>query len=96
MPTRKPRKLVLRSPAAKVSEILDVHITEWKAYGRVKIPYHIHPRSGSFVAFAGLYDAWSNPKGEELQTCTIVTRDADDAMAHLHNRMPVGLAREDE
>jgi excisionase family DNA binding protein len=27
MPTRKPRKLVLRSPVAKVSEILDVHMT---------------------------------------------------------------------
>jgi excisionase family DNA binding protein len=27
MPTRKPRTLVLRSPAAKVSEILDVHMT---------------------------------------------------------------------
>jgi excisionase family DNA binding protein len=27
MPTRKPRNLILRSPAAKVSEILDVHMT---------------------------------------------------------------------
>jgi excisionase family DNA binding protein len=27
MPTRKPRKLVLRSPVAKVTEILDVHMT---------------------------------------------------------------------
>jgi predicted DNA-binding transcriptional regulator AlpA len=27
MPTRNPKKLVLRSPAAKVSEILDVHMT---------------------------------------------------------------------
>ena len=27
MPTRKPRRLVLRSPAAKTSEILDVHMT---------------------------------------------------------------------
>jgi len=27
MPTRKPRKLVLRSPTSKTSEILDVHMT---------------------------------------------------------------------
>jgi putative SOS response-associated peptidase YedK len=33
------------------------------------------------VAFAGLHDTWINPKGEELQTFTIVTRDADDFMA---------------
>jgi putative SOS response-associated peptidase YedK len=53
---------------------------EWKADGKIKTPYYIHPRSGSFVAFAGLYDTWTNPQGEEIQTCTIVTRDADDAM----------------
>jgi putative SOS response-associated peptidase YedK len=69
---------------------------EWKADGKPKTPYYIHPHSGSFVAFAGLYDTWTDPKGEELQTCTIVTRDADEAMAPLHNRMPVVLAREDE
>ena len=40
-------------------------------------------------------DGAASPR-EELQTCTIVIRDADDAMARLHNRMPVVLAREDE
>jgi putative SOS response-associated peptidase YedK len=69
---------------------------EWKAEGKTKIPYYIHPRSGSFVAFAGLYDTWTDPQGHELQTFTIVTRDADDFMARLHNRMPVVLAKEDE
>jgi putative SOS response-associated peptidase YedK len=69
---------------------------EWKAEGKTKIPYYIHPSSGSFVAFAGLYDTWTNPQGQELQTFTIVTRDADDFMARLHNRMPVVLAEEDE
>jgi putative SOS response-associated peptidase YedK len=69
---------------------------EWKVEGREKIPYYIHPPDSSFVVFAGLYDPWTNPKGEELQTCTIVTRDADDQMARLHNRMPVVLDREDE
>jgi len=38
----------------------------------------------------------TNAKGEEPQTFTIVTRDADDFMARLRNRMPVVLAREDE
>jgi putative SOS response-associated peptidase YedK len=69
---------------------------EWKADGSTKAPYYIHPADGSFVAFAGLYDTWTNPKGEEIQTFTIVTQDADDAMARLHNRMPVVLARADE
>jgi putative SOS response-associated peptidase YedK len=69
---------------------------EWKAEERGKAPYYIHPAHGSFVAFAGLYDTWTNAQGEELRTFTIVTRDADDQMARLHNRMPVVLAREDE
>jgi len=51
---------------------------------------------GSFVAFAGLYDTWTNAQDEELRTFTIVTRDADDKMAQLHNRMPMVLAQEDE
>jgi putative SOS response-associated peptidase YedK len=69
---------------------------EWKADGATKTPYYIHPTDGSFVAFAGLYDTWTNPNGEEMQTFTIVTQDADDAMARLHHRMPVVLARADE
>jgi putative SOS response-associated peptidase YedK len=69
---------------------------EWKAEGRGKTPYYIHPAHVSFVAFAGLYDTWTNAQGEELRTFTIVTRDADDQMARLHNRMPVVLAQEDE
>jgi putative SOS response-associated peptidase YedK len=69
---------------------------EWKAEGTTKTPYYIHPADGSFVAFAGLYDTWTSSTGEELQTFTIVTRDADDTMARLHHRMPVVLAREDE
>ena len=69
---------------------------EWKADGKIKTPYYIHPAPGSLVAFAGLYDTWKDTTGEEIQTFTIVTRDADDHMARLHNRMPVVLAREDE
>jgi putative SOS response-associated peptidase YedK len=69
---------------------------EWKAEGTTKTPYYIHPADGAFVAFAGLYDTWTNPEGQEIPTFTIVTRDADEAMVRLHNRMPVVLARADE
>jgi putative SOS response-associated peptidase YedK len=67
---------------------------EWQGEGREKTPYYIHPRSESFVAFAGLYDVWQRPDGEDLYTFTIITTDADEYMAKLHNRMPVILARE--
>jgi putative SOS response-associated peptidase YedK len=67
---------------------------EWKAEGRDKTPYYIHPQSEPFVAFAGLYDVWINPTGEELYTFTIITTEADPFMARLHNRMPVILERD--
>jgi putative SOS response-associated peptidase YedK len=67
---------------------------EWKAEPRGKKPYYIHPKSNQFFAFAGLYDVWTKPDGEELYTFTIITKDADEFMAHLHNRMPVILERD--
>jgi putative SOS response-associated peptidase YedK len=67
---------------------------EWQGEGREKTPYYIHSRSESFVAFAGLYDTWTTPDGDELYTFTIITTDADESMAKLHNRMPVILAKE--
>ena len=69
---------------------------KWQLEERGKTPYYIHPAHGSFVAFAGLYDTWTKVQGEEIPTFTIVTRDADEEMARLHNRMPVVLAQEDE
>jgi putative SOS response-associated peptidase YedK len=67
---------------------------EWKAEGRDKTPYYIHPEDEQHIAFAGLYDVWTTPNGEELYTFTIITTEADPFMARLHNRMPVILARE--
>jgi putative SOS response-associated peptidase YedK len=46
------------------------------------------------MAFAGLYDVWIHPTGEELYTFTIITTEADPFMARLHNRMPVVLERD--
>ena len=91
-------------PASGLSRVAGAHrclvpassYYEWKTEERGKIPYYIHPAHGSFVAFAGLYDTWTNAQDEELRTFTIVTRDADDQIARLHNRMPVVLAQEDE
>jgi putative SOS response-associated peptidase YedK len=69
---------------------------EWKGDGRGKTPYYIHPKSNQFFAFAGLYDVWAKPDGEELYTFTIITKDADEFMAHLHHRMPIILDRDSE
>jgi putative SOS response-associated peptidase YedK len=41
------------------------------------------------LAFAGLYETWTGPNGEELDTVAIVTTAANRTLSMLHNRMPV-------
>jgi putative SOS response-associated peptidase YedK len=74
--------------------IPDCSAYAWKAAGREKTPLYTHPQREPLVAFAGLYDMWMNPTGEERYTLTIITADADPYMARLRHRMPVVLARD--
>jgi putative SOS response-associated peptidase YedK len=67
---------------------------EWQGEGRDKTSFYIHPQDDQYLAFAGLYDTWTTPDGDELYTFTIITTDADESMAKLYHRMPVILARE--
>ncbi|RDV02293.1 SOS response-associated peptidase [Undibacter mobilis] len=62
---------------------------EWRAGGPRKQPYFIHARSGAPLAFAGLWETWTGPNGEELDTVTIVTTEANSTVRPLHDRMPV-------
>lgn len=62
---------------------------EWKAGGARKQPYYIHARSGEPLAFAGLWETWTGPNGEELDTVAIVTTEANRTLRPLHDRMPV-------
>jgi putative SOS response-associated peptidase YedK len=64
---------------------------EWKTEGRHKRPYAVRPRDRQPVAFAGLWETWMGPNGEELETAAIVTTVANRALAALHDRMPVIL-----
>ncbi|HZL31424.1 MAG TPA: SOS response-associated peptidase [Pseudolabrys sp.] len=62
---------------------------EWKAAGARKQPYFIHAKSGAPLAFAGLWETWIGPNGEEFDSAAIVTTSANRALAGLHDRMPV-------
>jgi putative SOS response-associated peptidase YedK len=41
------------------------------------------------MAFAGLWESWIGPNGEETETAAIVTTTASRSIAHIHDRMPV-------
>ena len=57
---------------------------EWKPEGGRKQPYYIYPSGGALFAFAGLWERWN-----DLQTCTVITTEANDKMATVADRMPV-------
>jgi putative SOS response-associated peptidase YedK len=41
------------------------------------------------LAFAGLWETWTGPNGEELDTAAIITTTANRTLSALHDRMPV-------
>ena len=63
---------------------------EWKKTDGSKQPFHIRLKTGKPFAFAGLYAHWD--KGEKpIDSCTILTTEANELMRTLHDRMPVIL-----
>ena len=61
---------------------------EWKALPGRKQPFYIRSKSGEPVAFAGLWETWEGPNGEELDTAAIVTTRANRTLSPIHDRMP--------
>jgi putative SOS response-associated peptidase YedK len=49
---------------------------EWQATGGRKQPYYVRAKSGAPLAFAGLWETWTGPNGEELDTAAIITTTA--------------------
>ena len=56
-----------------------------------KQPFLIHRADERLFAFAGLWERWRNPEGEPIESCTIITTEANDLMRPIHPRMPVIL-----
>jgi putative SOS response-associated peptidase YedK len=62
---------------------------EWQKMGSVKQPYCFEVGEGDVFAFAGLWDEWTSPDGEIIESCTILTTEPNTLVSDLHNRMPV-------
>ena len=62
---------------------------EWKRVGDAKRPYFARPKSGGPLAFAGLWETWTGPNGEEMETAAIITTTANRTLATVHDRAPV-------
>jgi putative SOS response-associated peptidase YedK len=62
---------------------------EWKGDGKKKQPYYIFQPDHPLFCFAGLWETWKDDNGQEVDTCAIVTTQANDMLRPLHERMPV-------
>jgi putative SOS response-associated peptidase YedK len=62
---------------------------DWKAEGGRNRPHCVRPKDGGPIAFAGVWETWMGPNGEELETAAIITMPATGEFARLHERMPV-------
>jgi putative SOS response-associated peptidase YedK len=66
---------------------------EWKSEGGRKRPFVARPKAGgaqgTLIAFAGLWETWTGPNGEEMETAAIITTEANKEMGAVHHRAPV-------
>ena len=69
---------------------------EWRKDKSDKRPWRIVDAERPAFAFAGVWEGWRNPAGEIVRSFAIVTTDANEKLAPIHDRMPVMLKREDE
>ena len=78
---------------------------EWKTAGKQKMPFYISPRQredadkhSPLLLMAGLWESWKDPEIDDsptVQTCTIITTEANATIEQLHDRMPVLINQED-
>ena len=69
---------------------------EWaKGEGGTKQPYYVTLCEGRPFAFAGLWEHWEGLDGAAIESCTIITTQANEVLADIHERMPVILHRAD-
>jgi putative SOS response-associated peptidase YedK len=65
---------------------------EWKDDGGRRRAFHARKAGGGPLAFAGLWEVWTGPNGEEMETAAIVTTQANATLATVHHRAPVIVA----
>lgn len=68
---------------------------EWQKGLGGKQPYLLRLAGGAPFGFAGLWDRWCGPRGQVLETFTILTTGANKLVEPIHKRMPVILDRQE-
>lgn len=68
---------------------------EWAApAGGRKQPFYFGMKDERLFAFAGLWERWGEGR-DTVESCTILTTEANEVLAPVHDRMPVILRESD-
>ena len=67
---------------------------EWQDDTKPKQPFYFHSPDDKMLAFAGLWERWSKDE-LTIDSCTIITTEANGVMAPVHSRMPVIFGEND-
>ncbi len=68
---------------------------EWRKQNGKKQPYFVRLKEEECFAFAGLWDRWESEEGAIIDSCTIITMEANEKIKPFHDRMPLILPQED-
>lgn len=63
---------------------------EWQRQNGKKQPFFFQERDGQPFALAGLWERWQGEEGA-IESCTILTTQANELLRPIHDRMPVIL-----
>jgi putative SOS response-associated peptidase YedK len=67
---------------------------EWQRAGRRRRPHLFRPAEGGLLGLAGLWELWQRSDEPPVESCAILTTEANALMRPIHDRMPVILPRE--
>jgi putative SOS response-associated peptidase YedK len=71
---------------------------EWKAIkgATAKQPYAIATKDGEPFGIGGIWENWKEPRSSEwIRSFAVITTDANELVAEIHDRMPLILAGKD-
>jgi putative SOS response-associated peptidase YedK len=69
---------------------------EWTGKAGAKVPHYFSSPDGGPLAFAGLWESWSDPEtSETIFSAVVIVGAANAWMARFHDRMPVILSPAD-
>ena len=65
---------------------------EWRQEGANRQPYYIKRQDDSLLAIAAIWESWQSDDGvETIQSCCLITTEANKTLNPIHHRMPVVL-----